>query len=202
MIEHSPSGRAEHSIVPGFPETPLCLAQGLRRRGPQGRHVTARSLAARQNFHAANLDALIAGTIGPEALETNFSIFDRYVGSLPLDRRARAEGFRTKVPAGPSCTGPNMRQREASHRPRSHAHPFPRSRDRPASGASRQLPVWLRDGGGAGSAPASWAIQIHDNDDGAAVFNAPGMEAALSKLQEVLDSAPFNMNELGALISG
>ena len=31
------------------------------------------------------------------------------------------------------------------------------------------------------------------------LFNAPTMAEALEKLQEVLASAPFNMNELGAL---
>jgi hypothetical protein len=52
---------------------------------------------------------------------------------------------------------------------------------------------------GAGSPPGSWSVQVHDCDDGAAVFSAASLQGALAKLQEVLDSAPFNMNELGGL---
>src|SRR5471032_827871 len=54
-------------------------------------HVTARALARRPSFFAGNLEALIAGTIDATALESNASIFDRYVQSLPVDRRAKAE---------------------------------------------------------------------------------------------------------------
>jgi hypothetical protein len=42
-------------------------------------------------------------------------------------------------------------------------------------------------------------VQLHDRDDGAAVFNVPAMQEALAKLREVLESAPFTMNELEAL---
>ena len=50
-------------------------------------HVTARSLASLPSFHAANLDELAAGKIRPEQLETNASIFDRYIHALPEARR-------------------------------------------------------------------------------------------------------------------
>jgi hypothetical protein len=52
---------------------------------------------------------------------------------------------------------------------------------------------------GADAAPGSWTVQLHDRDDGAAVFNVPAMQEALAKLREVLESAPFTMNELEAL---
>jgi hypothetical protein len=201
MIEHSPIGSVPNT--PSYQDALKRLyashkvyADADHKDG----HVTARSLAARKNFHAANLDALIAGTIGPEALETNFSIFDRYVGSLPPDRRARAEGFRTKVAGRPIL----HRAKHAGSEKLPVAHDLTHTLFLvPGTGPHPGLPGNYLHGSvmevGAGSPTGSWAIQIHDNDDGAAVFNAPGIEAALSKLQEVLDSAPFNMNELGGL---
>jgi hypothetical protein len=44
-----------------------------------------------------------------------------------------------------------------------------------------------------------WLIHLHDNDDGLALCELRTMSAAWEKLQEVLASAPFNMNELDAL---
>ena len=50
-----------------------------------------------------------------------------------------------------------------------------------------------------GGAAGAWAVSIHDSDTGSALCEAPALPAALEKLQEVLASAPFNMNELEAL---
>jgi hypothetical protein len=44
-----------------------------------------------------------------------------------------------------------------------------------------------------------WLIHLHDNDDGLAICELPTMSLAWEKLQEVLASAPFNMNELDAI---
>jgi hypothetical protein len=44
-----------------------------------------------------------------------------------------------------------------------------------------------------------WAVQLHDADDGAAVFDATSLAEALGKLEEVLASAPFTLGELDAL---
>jgi hypothetical protein len=201
MIEHSPVG-----AVPNTPSYQDALkrlhashkvyADADHKDG----HVTARSLAALQNFHAKNMDALVAGTIGPDALETNFSIFDRYLQSLPADRRARAEGYRAKVAGRPVL----HRAKHAGSEKLPVAHDLTHSLFLvPGTGPHPGLPGNYLHGYllqmGAGAPPGSWAIQIHDNDDGVAVFNAPDMAAALSKLQEVLESAPFNMNELGGL---
>jgi hypothetical protein len=197
MIEHSPVG-----AVPNTPSYQDALkrlhashkvyADADHKDG----HVTARSLAARPNFHAANLDALVAGTIGPEALETNPSIFDRYVHSLPADRRARAEGFRIKVVGRPVL----HRAKHAGSEKLPVAHDLTHTLFLvPGTGPHPGLPGNYLHGSVLEVGAGSWAIQIHDNDDGAAVFNAPGMQAAFSKLQEVLDSAPFNMNELEGL---
>jgi len=163
-------------------------------------HVTARSLSRLQNFHADNLDALVAGAIAPEALETNFSIFDRYVRSLPADRRARAESYRAKVAGRPIL----HRAKHAGSEKLPVAHDLTHSLFLvPGSGPHPGLPGNYLHGSvlqlGAEAPPGSWAIQIHDCDDGAAVLNAPTMQAALSQLQEVLDSAPFSMDELEGL---
>jgi hypothetical protein len=201
MIEHSPMG-----AVPNTPSYQDALkrlhaahkvyADADHKDG----HVTARSLAGLQNFNAANLGALVDGTIGPEALETNFSIFDRYVKSLPADRRARAEGFRAKVAGRPVL----HRAKHAGSEKLPVAHDLTHTLFLvPGTGPHPGLPGNYLHGSvlqtGSEARPGSWAIQIHDNDDGAAVFDAPSMLAALAKLQEVMDSAPFNMNELEGL---
>jgi hypothetical protein len=201
MIEHSPIG-----AVPGTPsyQDALKRLQASHKVYADADHkdgfVTARSLAGRPNFHAANLEALVSGTIAAEALETNFSIFDRYVASLPADRRTRAQGFRIKVAGRPVL----HRAKHAGSEKLPVAHDLTHTLFLvPGTGPHPGLPGNYLHGSvlevGAGAPAGSWAIQIHDNDDGAAVFNAPSMQAALSKLQEVLDSAPFNMNELGGL---
>ena len=45
----------------------------------------------------------------------------------------------------------------------------------------------------------AWEIHLHDSEDGAAVFSTPAHTDVLAKLQEVLASAPFHLNELPAL---
>ena len=199
MIEHSPVG--------AVPATPSYQDAIVRLRAShkiyadadhKDGHVTARSLARLRNFHAGNLDSLVAGTILPEALEPNSGIFDRYVQSLPPDRRARAEGLRIRV-AG----------RHILHRARHvGAEKVPAAHDLthtlflvPGTGPHPGLPGNYLYGSvlQVSADPGSWAVQIHDNDDGAAVFAAGGMPSALAKLQEVLESAPFNMNELEGL---
>jgi hypothetical protein len=46
---------------------------------------------------------------------------------------------------------------------------------------------------------SAWSVHIHDSDDGMALCDVGSVAAAFEKLQEVLASAPFNMNELSAL---
>jgi hypothetical protein len=199
MIEHSPVGAVP--TTPSYQDALKRLyaahqvyADADHRDG----HVTARSLSRLANFHASNLDALVAGTISPEALEPNSSIFERYVHSLPADRRVRAEGFRTKVAGRPIL----HRSKHVG------AEKLPQVHDLvhtlflvPGTGPHPGLPGNYLYGSllEAGAPTGTWAIQIHDNDDGAAVFSAPDLAIALAKLREVLDSAPFNMNELGGL---
>lgn len=199
MIEHSPVGAVP--ITPSYQDALKRLYgahQVYADADHKDGHVTARSLARLANFHAANLDALEAGTISPDALESNSSVFERYVHSLPADRRARAEGFRTKVAGRPIL----HRSKHVG------AEKLPQVHDLvhtlflvPGTGPHPGLPGNYLYGSllEAGAPTGTWAIQIHDNDDGAAVFSAPDLATALAKLREVLDSAPFNMNELGGL---
>lgn len=158
-------------------------------------HVTARALAARPSFHAANLDALIAGTIAADALEANAEIFDRYVASLPADRRAKAEARRLDVAGRP-----------AHHRKHGGvvAHdPVHTLFLVPGAGRNVGLPGNYLYGSvlqlSLDPAIPGWSIHIHDSDDGAARCDVPSMAAALEKFQEVLASAPFAMAELDAL---
>ena len=52
---------------------------------------------------------------------------------------------------------------------------------------------------GADGAAGSWAVHLHDREDGASLYEARSMKEALEKLQEVIASAPFTMNELEGL---
>jgi hypothetical protein len=159
-------------------------------------HVTARSLAKLPLFHANNLMELVASQIAPEALEANGSIFDRYIQSLPAAHRAKAESYRLTV-AG----------RVAHHRAK---HGVAAAHDPvhtlilvPGTGPHPGLPGNYLYGSafqvGADAASSPWALYLHDSDDGAARFDAATMAEVLAKLQEVLESAPFNMNELQTL---
>src|SRR3954470_2564219 len=93
MIEHSPVGAVPHT--PAYTDALSRLYashQVYADADHKGGHVTVRSLATRPSFHANNLEAFIAGKIDTEALESNASIFDRYIQSLPAAQRAPAEG--------------------------------------------------------------------------------------------------------------
>jgi hypothetical protein len=194
LIEHSPVGAA--------PRTPTHLDAVKRLYAAhqvyaaadwKDGHVTARSLARLPTFHAANLGELIAGQIAPEALEPNAALFDRYVQSLSADRRAKAESRRLVVAGKP-----------VHHRPH---HGGTAVHDRvhslflvPGGGPHPGLPGNYLYGSvyETGAEAHPWAIGIHDNDDGVSLFEAATLAEALAKLQEVLESAPFSMDELEA----
>jgi hypothetical protein len=159
-------------------------------------HVTARALARLPFFHPNNLDAFIAGQITDDALEPNASIYDRYVQSLPAAHRARAEAHRLMVIGKP-----------AHHRAKQGGtivhDPMHMLFLVPGAGPHPGLPGNYLHGSvfhvGPDEATGSWMVQVHDSDDGASVFSAPTLAEALAKLQELLASAPFHLNELEAL---
>ncbi len=199
----------EHSLTGSVPVTPTyqdALArlysahQVYADADHKDGHVTARSLARLPHFHAANLEAFAAGRLEAGALESNAGIFGRYVGSLPSAHRAKAETFRIKVAGRPVL----HRAKHAGTERLPIAHDLMHTLFLvPGAGPHPGLPGNYLHGSvlqvSAEAAPGSWAVQLHDRDDGAAVFGAPTMQEALAKMQEVVDSAPFNMNELEAL---
>ncbi len=198
MIEHSPVG--------AVPFTPT-YQEALRRLYASHQvyasadfkdgHATVRSLTKLPLFHAANVDALVAGSAEAAALESNSGIFDRYLSHLPGPLRAKAEAHRLKVVGRP-----------VHHR--KHAGTAPGIHDPvhtlflvPGTGPHHGLPGNYLHGAlfevAHPGTPATWAIQLHDTDDGASTFDAATLPAALEKLQEVFASAPFHLNELAAL---
>jgi hypothetical protein len=198
MIEHSPMGAVPST--PTYQDSLIRLYaahQVYADADHKDGHVTARSLARLPSFHAGNLEEFAAGQSAPES---NASIFDRYLRSLPAERQGKAEGFRLKVVGRPV----HHRAKHVGAEKAPVAHDFTHTVFLvPGAGPHPGLPGNYLHGSvvqvGAEGTPGSWAMHLHDRDDGAALFEAPTMQAALAKLQEVLESAPFNMNELGAL---
>lgn len=158
-------------------------------------HVTARSLARLPSFFADNLVDVIAGRTPPEALEANAKIFDRYVHSLSQPRRAAAETMRLMV-AG------RVAHHRAKHGVTTVHDPVHTLILVPGAGPHPGLPGNYLYGSAfqlTGDESSAWAVHLHDSGDGTAIFDAPSMLVALTKLQEVIDCAPFTMIELQAL---
>ncbi len=195
MIEHSPVG-----AVPGTPAYQDALKrlygahQAYADADHKDGHVTARSLARLPVFHASNLGEVAAGRAGPEALEANAAIFDRYLQSLPADRRARAEARRIGV-VGRPVHHRSKHGAEAVHDP---VHTLFLV---PGAGPNPGLPGnYLYGSAYETGVPAHpWAVAVHDAGDGAALADAGSASEALAKLEELLASAPFTMAELEAL---
>lgn len=196
MIEHSPVG-----AVPGTPayQDALDRLRSSHQVYPDAEHhdgfVTVRALSARPCFFPNNLDALLAGAIDVDGLETNARIFDRYVSSLAPALRPKAEGYRNAVVG-----------RTTHHR----KHNGVVAADAvhilflvPGAGAHPGIPGNYLHGAvlqvGPDRSSSSWAVHVHDRDDGAALFDTTTLPAALAMLQEVIASAPFHLSELGAL---
>ena len=197
MIEHSPIGAVP--VTPAYQDAIRRLYathQAYPDADHKDGHITARSLIKLPSFYASNLDAVVAGQTPAEALEPNAKIFDRYVQSLPAARHAKAEGFRLTV-AG------KVAQHRSKHGVVMVHDPIHTLFLVPGTGPHPGLPGNYLYGSAfqvsADAATSRWAVNLHDSDDGAALYDAPNMADALAKLQEVLASAPFNMNELEAL---
>ncbi len=162
----------------------------------RGGHVTVRSLARKPSYQAANLEDFIAGKIDAEALESNASIFSRYVAALPPESRARAEDCRVTV-IGKPAHHRTKHGAEAIHDPLQTLFLVP------GAGPHPGLPGNYLYGAvfhvGADDASGSWVVQLHDSDDGAAVCGVPTLAAALERMQELVASAPFHLSELAAL---
>lgn len=197
MIEHSPIGAVP--VTPAYQDAIRRLYashQAYPDADHKDGHVTARSLIKLPSFYAANLDDVAAGKVSAEQLETNASIFDRYVQSLSAALRAKAEGKRLIV-AG------KVAHHRAKHGGVVAHDPIHTLFLVPGTGPHPGLPGNYLYGSAfqvsADAATSTWAVHLHDNDDGAVLYDAPNMADALAKTQEVLASSPFNMNELMAL---
>jgi len=201
MIEHNPTGSVP--TTPAYQDSLKRLYsahQVYANADHRDGHVTARSLAGSAGFVADNLDAFGAGQIPSEALENNAAIFDRYLASLPAALRTKAEGYRVKVAGRPV----HHRAKHIGNEKLPVAHDLPHTVFLvPGSGPHPGLPGNYLHGSvvqvGAEGAPGSWTVHLHDREDGAVLFAASSMKEALAKLHELLDSAPFTMNELEAL---
>jgi len=198
MIEHSPVGAVP--VTPAYQDAIRRLYashQAYPDADHKDGHVTARSLIKLPSFYASNLDAVAAGQVSAEELEPNGKIFDRYVQSLPEARRVKAESYRLTV-AG------KIAHHRTKHGVANAIHdPIHTLFLVPGTGPHPGLPGNYLHGSAfqvsADAATSPWAIHLHDSDDGAALYDAPNKADALAKLQEVLASAPFNMNELAGL---
>jgi hypothetical protein len=200
QIEHSPIGAVP--FTPTYQDALKRLYashQAYPHADHKNGHVTARSLAKLPHFQAKNLDELIAGRIRAEALEANGSIYDRYVQSLPAAVRARAETFRLSV-AGKIA---HHRAKHVGDDKVVVAHdPIHTLFLVPGTGPHPGLPGNYLHGAAVqrrATDDSPWSVHVHDSDDGDAIFESATMAESLAKMVEVLECAPFNMNELEAL---
>lgn len=198
MIEHSPVGAVP--FTPTYQDALKRLYashQVYASADFKDGHVTVRSLTKSPLFHAAKLDDLAAGPAGTVVLETNAAIFDRYVAALPAALRAKAEPHRLKVVGRPVHHRKHQGAAPAVHDPLHSLFLVPGTGPHhglPGNYLYGSLFEVLHPG-----APVTWAIQLHDTDDGASTYDAATLPEALEKLQEIFASAPFHLSELAAL---
>lgn len=198
MIEHSPTGAVPHT--PTYQDALRRLyasRQVYASADHKDGHVTARSLADRPLFHAHNLDDLAAGRIEPDALEPNSSIFARYSDALPTDSRARAESHRVKLVGRPIHHRKHHGDTPAPdiHDPVHSLFLVPGAGPRPGLPGNYLHGVLLEIAGQG----IAWTVQVHDAEDGVWAADAATLAEAVEKVQEVLASAPFHLEELEAL---
>jgi len=159
-------------------------------------HVTARSLSTLPIFFAANLDKFIASAITDEELETNASIYDRYVESLEPALQPQAEDSRVMVIGKPA-------HHRAKHGAEIVHDPMHMLFLVPGAGPHPGIAGNYLHGSvfhiGADEATGAWVVNVHDSDDGASEFRTQKLADALAMLEDVLASAPFHLDELDAL---
>lgn len=193
MIEHSPIGAVPRTTTHQDALKRLLATQQVYASADfKDGFVTARSLAKEPSFYAENLDALIADQITTDELESNALIFDRYVQSMSLDHRARAESKRLMV-AGKPAHHRSKHDGAVIHDPVHSLFLVP------GAGTHPGLPGNYLFGFVHEMSAGVWTLHLHDSDDGAAKLDASNQADAFAKLQEVIASAPFHLSELEAL---
>lgn len=196
LVEHSPVGAVPHT--PAYQDALRRLRaahQVYASADHKSGYVTVRSLAALPAFYAPQLEGFLAGTVDAEALESETSVFNRYVKSLPPAVQAKAEATRAAVVG-----------RRIHHRPK-HAgeavhDPLHALFLVPGSGLHPGLPGNYLYGAVAeleNATGGAWAIQVHDVEEGVASCEVATRAEALDRLRDVLASAPFLLSELGEL---
>lgn len=196
MIERNPLGAVPHTPAYADALGRLYAKQMIYHDADhKDGHVTARSLAELPHFQADNLAAYAAGEIEDTALESNESIFERYVQSLHVDSRTRAMSFKLKVAGKPVHHRHRAGEHVAVHDP---VHTLFLV---PGTGPNRGLPGNYLHGSvlELSVAPSAWSLHMHDSDDGVAVFDAPTLKECVAMLDDVFESAPFHLNELEAI---
>ncbi len=201
-FDHSVIDVIDHSPVGAVPYTPayrdaLARLYAAHQVYPsadhKGGHVTARTLANLPSFHANNLEVLASGQ--SDLLEANKAIFDRYVQSLPSALQAKAESVRVVVAGRPALH--RKHGAVVAHDPVHSLFLVPGAGPHPGIVGNYLYGFVIEDG--AGAAAHGWSVHLHDSEDGAIVFHAENIKDALDKVQEVFESAPFDMKELEAL---
>lgn len=196
MIESNPIGALP--VTPAYQDALLRLyaaRQVYAHADYKGGHVTARYLLSLPSFHANNIADFISGSISEDQLEANSSIYDRYVASLNPESRDRAEAMRLMVIGKPSHHRTKHGQ-DMVHDPMHTLFLVPGAGPHPGLPGNYLHGAVFHIGD---ETMGSWVVHVHDSDDGASVHNSPTLPEALSKLEEVLASAPFHLKELDEL---
>lgn len=196
MIEQSPVGAVPST--PAFQDALNRLRaahQVYADADHKGGFVTAHSLAGKPVFQPDNIPDLRAGKIDVYALEANAGIFDRYVRSLPEKLRASVEPFRAKV-VGRLVHHRHKAGAAVIHDPVHALFLVPGAGPHPGLPGNYLYGYLLQLGADPDACP--WAVHLHDNDDGAMLFDSPTLAGALDALEEVVTSAPFLLSELTA----
>ncbi len=196
LIDHSPTGSVPRTPTHDESITRLLAAQQVYHSADfKDGFVTTRHLSSQPHFVATGLAELAAHPDDPSQLETNGAVFDRYVASLPEAQRVRAETFRLTTAGRP-----------IHHRPKAGGvlvhDPIHSIFLVPGTGPKTGLPGnYLR--GSLDELPAvdgqpRFRIQVLDSDTDAAVCELPTLAAAMERLHDLIESAPFHLSELEA----
>lgn len=199
LIEHNATGSVP--ATPSFQDSILRLIsshQIYANADFKGGYVTARSLAGKVCFIAKNLKDVAEHKITPDLLESNNSIFDRYLISLNERQKNTAEPKRALV-AGKVA---HHRAKWVGDKKIVDHDPIHSLFLVPGCGKHVGLPgnylygmlFQVTD-----QQDSPWNLHLHDTDDGLATCTFANLKLALDKLDELVASAPFTLSELTAL---
>jgi hypothetical protein len=197
LIEHSSTGVVPHT--PAYQDALVRLRaahQVYVSADHKNGFVSVRSLAALPSFYAQNLESFLTGGCDVTALESEASIYSRYVKSLPVALHAAAEERRASVVA-------KRTQHRVKHGGEVVQDPAHTIFLIPGAGPNPGLPGNYLYGSllqtSLDAAQGDWALHVHDREDGAALCTVGTQAAGFEKLQEVLASSPFLIGELESL---